>query len=113
VKNDHFKVRKMGNRGRRILEEAFGKEGWKERIAATKAEASRWRSLSLGERWVETVSILVARVEFSGMPLKEARAYVSRVLDRKATEQSITREEAARKWAERYVPTVDAEDAFD
>lgn len=113
AKNDHPTVRKMGDRGRRILETAFGKEGWEERIAATKEEAARWSSLSVGEGWVETVSMLIARTEFVGMPLEEARAYVSRVLDRKATAQGVTREEAARRWAERYVPTASADDPSD
>lgn len=100
--NDHPKVRKMGNRGRMILEEAFGKEGWNEKIAAMKEEAARWSSLSKGDRWLETVSVLVARIEFVGMPLEEARGYVERILDRKARAQGVTREEAARRWAERY-----------
>lgn len=104
-KNDPATVRQRGNRGRAILEEAFGKEGWKRRIAAKRAEAEWWRSLSKGERWTEFVSVLITRAEFVGMPLEEARAYVSRIVDRKARAQGVTREEATRRWAERYAPT--------
>src|SRR5919112_1240888 len=50
IKGEHQTVRKMVDRGRRILQEAFGKEGWQKRIKVMKAEKAWWKSLSTEEQ---------------------------------------------------------------
>ena len=50
IKGEHQTVRKMVERGRRILEGAFGEEGWWEQVKKMKAEKAWWRSLSVEER---------------------------------------------------------------
>ena len=53
VKGEHQTVRKMAARGRRILEQAFGEEGWRGRVEAMKAEKAWWQSLSEEEQYRE------------------------------------------------------------
>jgi hypothetical protein len=50
IKGEHQAVRKMVDRGRKILNSAFGEEGWRERVEKMKAEKSWWQSLSQEER---------------------------------------------------------------
>jgi hypothetical protein len=50
IKGENQTVRKMADRGRRILEEAFGKEGWRKRAEKMKAERAWWQSLSDEQR---------------------------------------------------------------
>lgn len=103
-KNDHPKVRKMAYRGKRILERVFGKVGWEEKVAAMKAEAERWRSLSEGQKMVERVRAIGAG--FPSVSLEEARARAWREMEEQAKEQGLTREEAARRQAERNTPKI-------
>jgi hypothetical protein len=49
-KGDHPTVRKMVRRGRRLLEQALGAEGWRVQAEAMRVEAERWSSLSEEER---------------------------------------------------------------
>lgn len=49
----HVTVKKMVERGRRNLEEAFGEEGWLERIEVMKADKAWWRTLTRAERYLE------------------------------------------------------------
>jgi hypothetical protein len=53
VKGEHQTVRKMVARGRRILKQAFGEEGWRERVETMKTEKAWWQSLSEEERYSE------------------------------------------------------------
>jgi hypothetical protein len=50
---DHPRVRQMSKRGRKMLESALGKEGWRKQVAAMKAEAKRWQKLSSEEQSIE------------------------------------------------------------
>jgi hypothetical protein len=50
------KGREAVKRGTRILEEALGKEGFKEHVEASKAEIRRWRTLSDEERLIERMA---------------------------------------------------------
>jgi len=50
IKGEHQAVRKMAERGRRILISAFGENGGREHVAKLKAEKSRWQPLSQEER---------------------------------------------------------------
>jgi len=50
IKGEHQAVRKMVERGRRILISAFGEKGWREHVAKMKAEKSWWQSLTQEER---------------------------------------------------------------
>jgi hypothetical protein len=70
-------VRKMvDERGRPILEEAFGEVGWRERAEAMKAERAWWRTLSEEDRSEETRLEMLA---FDlGIPIEEARRRVER-----------------------------------
>ncbi len=72
-KGGHVTVREMVKRGRGILEEAFGKVGWWERVERMKAEKARWWSLSEEERdkqWdAETTAL-----QF-GISIEEARRW--------------------------------------
>ena len=52
-KSDHPTIRKMVERGRRILERALGEEGWRTQIEAMRSEAQRWFSLTEAEREAE------------------------------------------------------------
>jgi hypothetical protein len=56
---DHSKVSRMVDRGRDILERACGKDGWREKAEAMKAEAARWYSLTPEERVVEECAELL------------------------------------------------------
>lgn len=64
-KGDHPTVRKMVRRGRRILEQALGVEGWRTQVEAMRAEAERWNALSEEEREAEMES------EDLGVPYEE------------------------------------------
>lgn len=64
-KGDHPTVRKMVRRGRRILEQALGVEGWRRQAEAMRAEAERWNSLSEEEREAEM------EFETLGVPYEE------------------------------------------
>jgi hypothetical protein len=103
-KNDHPKVRKMADRGKRILERVFGKEGWEEKVATMKEEVERWRSLSEGQKMVERIRAV--ETGSPGVSLEEARARTWREIEEQAKEHGLTREEAARRWAERYTPKI-------
>ncbi len=58
------------------MEEAFGKEGWRERAEAMKAEMARWRSLSKEERDKEEDLEMTAST--LGIPIEEARRRAER-----------------------------------
>lgn len=45
IKGDHPTVRKMVGRGRRLLENALGEEGWRKQAEAMRIEAAQWQSL--------------------------------------------------------------------
>jgi hypothetical protein len=53
IKNDHPTVRKMVRHGRKVLEEALGKECWRVQVDAMRAEAMRWRSIGAIRRDAE------------------------------------------------------------
>ena len=59
IKKDYPEVRDLVNKGRSLLEEALGKDGWRERKKTMKAEKQRWQSLSKkeqsAERWADHV----------------------------------------------------------
>ena len=65
-KGDHATVRKMVMRGRRVLEQALGAEGWRTQAEAMRAGAERWRSMSEDERDAEL------EAEALGIPPEEA-----------------------------------------
>ena len=75
IKGDHQTVRKMVDRGRHILEKTFGKEGWRERARAMRAEKVWWRSLSREERDRE-IDIVNTALSFD-MSIDEARRLLS------------------------------------
>jgi hypothetical protein len=75
-KGEHVTVRKMVARGRRILEEAFGEEGWRKRAEVMKAEQAWWRSLSREEQQKETEVEMTALRD--NIPIEEARRWVER-----------------------------------
>jgi hypothetical protein len=56
TKKDYPEVRDLVGEGRSLLEEALGKDGWRERKKAMKAEMERWQSLSKKEQWAEHVA---------------------------------------------------------
>lgn len=64
-KGDHPTVRKMVGRGRRILEQALGVEGWRTQAEAMRAEAQRWNALTEEEREAEL------EAEALGVPCEE------------------------------------------
>jgi hypothetical protein len=66
IKGDHPTVRKMVRRGKKILEDALGDEGWRAQAKAMKAEATRWQSLDALRRDAEVES------ETFGVPLEQA-----------------------------------------
>jgi hypothetical protein len=71
-KGEHETVRKMvEDRGRPILEDAFGKEGWQKRVEVMKAEKARWWSLSPEERHKE--QDIEMRALDLGISIEEAR----------------------------------------
>jgi hypothetical protein len=71
-KGEHETVRKMAeDRGRPILEDAFGKEGWQERVEIMKAQKVWWRSLSLEQRRKEQE--IEMRALDLGISFEEAR----------------------------------------
>lgn len=98
-KNDHPKVRKMGDRGRDILERAFGKVGWRELAEARREEAVRYKALPEWGRWLERMATI--GTDFQGVPLEEARVFVTRYVERRAAELGVSFEEAAQLWAEK------------
>jgi hypothetical protein len=59
IKKDYPEVRDLVNKGRSLLEEALGKDGWRERKKTMKTEMQRWQSLSKkeqrAERWADDV----------------------------------------------------------
>jgi hypothetical protein len=55
-KGDYPTVRKAVQRGRKILERAFGKEGWPRQAEAMRADATRWKSLSSKEQFRESLA---------------------------------------------------------
>ena len=74
-KGGHVTVKHMAQRGRHILEAAFGKEGWQEKARAMKAEQARGWSLSVQERGREAAAEAIA-LENDDLSLEEARAYI-------------------------------------
>ena len=76
IKGEHQTVRKMVERGQRILKEAFGREGWRERAETMKAQKAWWESLSGEEQYkeweVEQTALHLA------VPVEEARRWVDR-----------------------------------
>jgi transposase len=74
IKGEHQTVRKMVERGQRILEDAFGKEGWRERVEAMKTEKAWWQSLSAEEEYNE-YEVERTALHF-GIPIEEARRQV-------------------------------------
>jgi len=74
IKGEHQTVRKMVERGQLILEEAFGREGWRERTETMKAQKAWWRSLSIEERDNEWVAERIALDH--AIPIEEARRWV-------------------------------------
>jgi hypothetical protein len=57
----HVTVREMVKRGRRVLREAFGSEGWRKRVEDMKADQARWDSLTHAERILEVAALGAAR----------------------------------------------------
>lgn len=78
----HRTAGNMVRRGRKILEQALGKEGWQEHIEAMRTEAARWRSLSDEERGYERLA------EWLGKSVEEVRR------EHKEIEQETRRREA-------------------
>jgi hypothetical protein len=68
-KNDHSTIRAMVKRGRKILEEALGEEGWQE-----KAEAMRSETKELIEQRIETCAVLNSCV--LDLSVDEVRSHV-------------------------------------
>lgn len=50
ISGGHVTARKMVERGKRILERAFGKEGWDKQVKKMKDQKAGWQSLSHEER---------------------------------------------------------------
>jgi hypothetical protein len=98
-KNDHPTVRQMGNRGREILEKAFGKEGWKEIAEDMRQEATEWESLSEEERWLKRLTI--AFMATTGGSLEECREWVENNLAAQAAELDLSYEENIHLWLRR------------
>jgi hypothetical protein len=65
--SDYSTINKMVARGRDILERAWGKDGWRKKAEAMKAEATRWYALTPIERVVEECA------ELLGISPQEAR----------------------------------------
>jgi len=59
VVSDYSTISKMVVRGRDILERAWGKDGWRKKAEAMKAEASQWYALTPIERVVEECAELL------------------------------------------------------
>ncbi len=76
IKKDHPTVRKMVATGRLVLEGAFGKEGWQDRVRAMKAEKAQWQSLSPADQEKEHEVEMYALGW--GIPLEEARRRIGR-----------------------------------
>jgi len=57
--SDYSTINKMVARGRDILERAWGKDGWRKKAEAMKAEAARWYALTPIERVVEECAELL------------------------------------------------------
>jgi hypothetical protein len=67
VVSDYSRISRMVARGRDILERAWGRDGWRKKAEALKAEAARWYALTPIERVVEECA------ELLGVSPKEAR----------------------------------------
>ena len=74
IKGEHQTVRKMVERGRRILEEGFGEEGWRKRAETMKAQKAWWWSLSPEER--EKEMDIEKTALWRNIPIEEARRWV-------------------------------------
>lgn len=72
-KGEHSTVREMVKRGRRMLEDALGKEGWRARSAAMRAEVDRFRTLSSSEKAVQVMVDKGVAVEEARRRVEEAR----------------------------------------
>jgi hypothetical protein len=75
-KGEYQTVRKMISRGRNILEQAFGKNGWQAQVATLKEEIGWWQSLSPEERKHE--QDIVTQALFTNVSIEEARRIVER-----------------------------------
>jgi hypothetical protein len=76
IKGEHQTVRKMVERGRNVLQKAFGEEGWRERLKTMKAEKKWWQSLSHEEQNRDRDAISLA--SDLGISVEEARQRLNR-----------------------------------
>ncbi len=93
-KNDNSRVREMIKRGRAVVREAFGEEGWRAMVEEKKKEAEWWESLGEAERRAESFAVFQA--ESLGIPLAEARRRVESFQSYRAKELGVSAEEARR-----------------
>jgi hypothetical protein len=70
-KGDHPVVRQMTNRGRSLLRQAYGEEGWRARVEAMRIESERWRSLDKKEKFLSVLA------ESAGISVEQARQKLS------------------------------------
>ena len=60
AKSDFSTVTKMVKRGRSVLREAYGEDGWKDKARAMRSDAERYNSLSAKDRALETCAEILA-----------------------------------------------------
>ena len=77
IKKDYPEVRDLVDKGRSLLEDALGKNGWRERKEAMKAEMKWWQSLSKkeqwAERWADNAERLIGPNPFGDLARRQAR----------------------------------------
>jgi hypothetical protein len=74
IKGEHQTVRKMVERGRRILDAAYEEEGWQWKAEAMKAEKTRWWSLTEAAR-IREIQLEGLAHDFD-VSLQEARRWI-------------------------------------
>jgi hypothetical protein len=74
IKGEHQTIRKMIARGRDILEQAFGENGWPAQVKIMKEEKRRWQSLSPEEQQREEDIEIIALM--NDVSIEEARRMV-------------------------------------
>jgi hypothetical protein len=78
IKKDYPEVRDLVDKGRSLLEDALGKDGWRERKEAMKAEMKWWQSLSKkeqwAERWADNAERLIGPNPFGDLARRQARS---------------------------------------
>jgi hypothetical protein len=75
--NDHSTAREMIKRGRKIIAEAIGEDGWRKRAEDKRAEAKRWQRLNVWEQAAEI------QAELENISVEEAQERAEEITRRR------------------------------